>query len=148
MQNIFFHAIWYQASNIWPPKKESIPGQQQDSSEGAYGYQLPSASLSLPPCIAATGWSWHLSRHGNITLVWRTCSCLRSGEKRHSSVCDLYPGGMQATGLPVTNGSVETQQPCPVTCLCSETSQPCGRCHSKSMEDTVTGPRSPEAAHA
>lgn len=34
-----------------------MPGQYQDGSEGAYGYQLPGASLNIPSCIAVTGWN-------------------------------------------------------------------------------------------
>lgn len=120
-----------------------MPGQWQDGSEGAHGFQLPSASLNLPSFIAATGWSCYLSRCGSTTLVWRISSSLRSGENKHSSGSDLYTGGLQATGFPGTNGSAETQQACPTTCLCSDESQSCGQCYSKSMEDTVMELRSP-----
>lgn len=87
-----------------------MSGQYQDGSEGAYGCQLPAASLNLPSCIAATGWSLYLSKYGSTTLVWRTCSSLRSRESWYSLGSGLYTGRMQATCLPVTNGLVETRQ--------------------------------------
>lgn len=146
-QKILLHVIWNQASNLWPPQKESMPEQYQDGSEGAYGYWLPGSSLNLPSCIAATGWSLYLSKQRSTTLVWRTCSSLRSGENRHSLGSGLYTWGMQATCLPVTNGLVETQQAFTATCLCSDVSQSCGQAFSKSVGDTATELRSPEVAH-
>lgn len=141
---IFLHVIWNQASNLWPPQKESIPGQYQHGSEGAYGCQLPGVSLNLPSCIAATGWSLYPSKHGSTMLLWRTCSRLRSGESWHFLGTGLYTEGMQATCLPVTNGLVEMQQASTATCLRSDVSQSCDQSFSKPVEDTVMELRSPE----
>lgn len=108
-----------------------MPGQYQDGNEGAYGYQLPGASLNLPSCIAATRWS--LANMG-VPQWFGELACTQEGCRPRRC-------------LPVTNGLVEMQQASTATCLCSDVSQSCGQSFSKSVEDTVMELRSPEVAH-